>query len=152
MDHRRRDVSPEVNRYIEWMAATFEIEHGVDVRGNADAMMRLAEIARIAHAQRGRQQLHVDSLAGGMSLTATLGAEQLDAIFDGTTPAPDVEPSRLRRREERDEGRGWNMQIVAVVIISGLVFSTLIAAVVIHWVNEQHEERNEKHELKHETH
>lgn len=146
----RRDISREVNRYVEWLAATFEIEHGIDVHADGVAMARLGEIARIAHAQRGRQEIHIDALAQGKTLTESLTAEQLDAIFDGTTSTPDVEPSRLRRRGEEDEGGGWNMRLVAVAIIAGLVFSTLIAALVIHWIGERHEEGHPRQDEKHE--
>src|SRR5215471_10425751 len=105
------DRSRQVHRYVEWMAATFEIEHGIDVHENDGAMRRLQAIARLAREDGGPQELHIDALAEGKSLVATLTGDQLDDIFDGTAPKPDVEPSRLRRREESEEDGGWNMRL-----------------------------------------
>jgi hypothetical protein len=136
------DRSREVHRYVEWMAATFEIEHGIDVHENETAMNRLKEIARAAREDGGPQELHVDALAEGQSLVVTLTGDELDDIFDGTTSKPDVEPSRQRRRAERESAGGWDMRLVRVAIATVLVCCAIIA-VVAHECGETHHDHDE---------
>ncbi len=138
-----RDISCEVNRYVEWLAAKFEIEHGIDPHDHPAAMSRLHEVARVAHAERGKQEIAIASLVDGHGLEEWLTASQLDAIFDGTSPIPDVEPSRLRRRTELGERNDWNWPLVRVVLIAGFIFSALFAALVVHWIEEAHAEKHE---------
>jgi hypothetical protein len=131
----------EAHRYVEWMAATFEIEHGIDVHGNDGAMQRLKEIARLAREDGGPQELHVDALVEGKSLVVTLTGDELDDIFDGTTPKPDVEPSRQRRRAESKSEGGWDMRLVRVAIVTVLVCCAIIAFAA-HQCGEEHHDHD----------
>jgi hypothetical protein len=103
----------ERDRFVAWLVAEFEVQNGIDVAHDENAIVRLREAAATAVAQmraEGTTDVSLPFLAadetGPKHLHVVLTKQRIDAILDGREGPPHVErapPPKVAHHEKEKE-------------------------------------------------